>query len=238
MIIRLLKITFLLTLISSSAFGFSKETTEIKSQFTDEVFKVSVLSQSEAEELFAKFTKNSLMHFNLVSDGCYARAYLMIAAAQLKEVYMVKRVVEVINKTEATINITIPNQPWILRWYYHVAPMLYVRNENSNTIQEMIFDPSLFNRPITKNEFIEALSNNKRAKLDSFILPAYVSEKDQLSTNVNLRRLDNSMLIKLAEATEFAKTHGQYLEKTALYDGIQKKCYKGGFEMPIEDCTK
>ncbi len=215
---------------------YSSEVKTLKSDFTSDTFDVSILTEPELDELFKVFANNSLIPFDLLSDGCYARAYLMITSAKLRKIQLAKLVVEVKNPAQARILVTRPNIPWILRWNYHVAPIVFVRNSQTNLPEEKIIDPSLFNRPVSRSEFVAYLSIDPLVELDVFILSGYLSEKKQMMSDVNMETLDMMMLRNLNTAKDFAELHGSYFEKTAFLDQFNHKCYKGGLEVELSAC--
>ncbi len=209
------------------AFGYSSETLNVTSPFTHEVYKVSLLTTEESKELFNLFANKSLISFDLIHDGCYERAYLMITHAKLKKVEFGKTVVEVTNPHVAKIEVISPDVPWILRWNYHVAPYAFVKTPDGG-IQKLIFDPSLFDSPVTQDVFVKRMNQDPKLEIDVFDLPSYVIEKNQLNSEVNIERLDRAMMKNLSAARDMANLHGRYLEKTPLLDKDQNLCYKGG----------
>lgn len=224
-------------LLSYSAIVSATESKPVISQFTGEVFEVSILSQEKLDTLFEDLRTNQFIPFEVVSDGCYARTYLMIMTARLKNINLGKIVVDVKNKKEQVIEIPIPDHKWILRWYYHVAPMVFVRNESNGEIEERIIDPSLFNRPLSRKEFVDQMRLNPLVELDIFLLPPLVSDKNQLTADVNIEKLDRNMLINMKEAEVFATQFGRFLEKAPLLDRLQDKCFQGGLEIDRASCN-
>lgn len=224
----------------SFVFAYSTETKTVISPYTQESYEVSVLTRSDVDELFSRFVKNSLIPWEIVHDGCYERAYLMITQAKLKNVHMGKIVVQSLNPKVSVLEVkaselpnpvgvesTDPSLPWILRWQYHVAPYLFVKNE-SGQIKRFILDPSLFTIPVSEEIFVSKVSLDPNLDLDVFYLPSYVLTKDQINSKVNLERLDQAMLKGMDAARGFSREHGKYLEKTALLDSNQNLCYQGG----------
>lgn len=212
---------------SSTSFGYSEETKDVVSRFTNETYKVSVLTPDEANQLFKKFQTNSMIPYYLVSDGCYERAYQMTVLAKLKNVQMGKTVAEVLNPEVAVIEVPQKNNPWILRWQYHVAPYLFIRSAGG-VVEKHIFDPSLFEKPVTEIEFVKKLTQDSKVNLDVFDLPPYVLEKNQINADVDLRRYDSAMLQSMMAAKEKVEIYGVYFEKVPLLDLKQNKCYQGG----------
>jgi hypothetical protein len=233
-------IFFLSLTLSTLAFA---ETHKFKSEFTDEILEVSVLNPEELEKIFNYISNNSLIPFDTPVDGCAARAYLMITAAKLKSIHMAKIVADVTNRSKAKIEISNFDVPWIYRWDYHIAPFVFLKETPTSKIKPMVIDPSLFNRPVSKEEFIFYMSQNPsglepKVELDVFYLPPYVTTKDQLSKDVKLDKLDRAMMVQLQQVSESVEVYGKYLEKKPLLDSDQNKCYQGGLEIPLNKCTE
>lgn len=211
------------------------ETKRLTSQFTGEQFEISVLDEASAQDLFKKIKSNTSIPFEAIFDGCYARTYHMILYAQLKQIKMAKRVVEVQNPMNVMI-IPSDDMQWRLRWYYHVVPIVYVKLP-SGEIEERIIDPGLFDAPVSAESFFERLlAHSEDVGVDTFILPKYVTEKDEISWKINLRKLDQTMLAQQAQILDLYHKYGAYHEKGAYYDERQRSWFQGGW--PIQTAQK
>ncbi len=48
-----------------------------------------------------------------------------------------------------------------LRWWYHVAPFVYLRNKEGNGVSEIVFDKAHRDRPEPLNQWVQAISSEK-----------------------------------------------------------------------------
>lgn len=122
---------------------------------------VSVLSTTQADRLFTEFKSHTEIPFNYPPDGCYARATAMSKIAEEDKIEMGKvwatgylRV-----KTKSKYTPTI-------EWGYHVAPVVYVSDGGKPKL--MVFDPSLFDKPVTVDEWTAKMNvdGNPKPHLD------------------------------------------------------------------------
>ena len=86
--------------------------------------------------------------WNYKYDGCYARAHIMARRFEAQGIRVDK----------AWIKGDLYVEDTDITWNYHVAPLLYVEDEKGK-IQKMVIDPSIFDRPVTLEEW-----DNKIAK--------------------------------------------------------------------------
>ncbi len=220
---------FLFIFIFNISTLFAFETKTLTSEFTGENFNVSILNEEELGKLFEYLSTRSNIPFHVVQDGCFGRAYLMITAAGLKNISLAKRVFE--TRNNGVILIPSEDNKWRLRWYYHVAPLVYLRLESGEVVERVI-DPSLFNHPVSKEEFLDKLlSNSPGVEVDSFILPKFITAKDQFIQNINLRKLDQTMAASMSEVMSRHNKYGVYHEKAPLYDSKALKWFQGGWEV-------
>lgn len=129
---------------------------------------VTVISIQEANELFAELFSHREIPFNYPVDGCYARATAMTKVAEARNLEMGKAWVEGFLR----IKTQSPEYPEII-WPYHVAPFLFVKKENG-TIEKIIFDPSLFDRPVTLEKWTSVMktTGDPKAKIEKLYFSA------------------------------------------------------------------
>lgn len=109
--------------------------------------QISVIDNDKANELFRKFVQNKDIPFKYPIDGCYARAHEMARMAETEKVLMGKIF------AEGSLQVKTDFQKYpIVQWGWHVAPIAYVKKTNGQT-ELMVFDPSLFTRPISVDEW-------------------------------------------------------------------------------------
>ena len=139
--------------------GFAKEPSDPKA------IRISVIDEPAANKLFKKFTEAKHIPFRYPLEGCYARATEMAQIAEREKIEMGKVFVEgwLQAKTESEIY-------EYVQWGWHVAPVVYVKNKTSDKPVLMVFDPTLFNKPVTVDEWKEKMldrSNGFEPGIDS-----------------------------------------------------------------------
>jgi hypothetical protein len=82
--------------------------------------------------------------WNYKQDGCYARAHLMARRFEAEGIRVDKAWIK------GHLNILDPQNP--ISWNFHVAPLVYVQMPNGK-MEKMVIDPSLFDKPITLDEW-------------------------------------------------------------------------------------
>lgn len=205
------------------------KTIEMLSPYTGESYEVSILSEKELDEFFNFVATRSYIPFHVKWDGCFGRAYLMITVANRKNIELGKLVVDVINKDQEVIEVMSPDNKWKLRWYYHVAPYVYVEKDNGD-LELRIIDPSLFDRAVTRREFVDKLTtHNPAVEIEQVLIPKYVGSKTQKLANVNLAKLDRNMMASMAQITTQYKNTGSYHELKPVFDYERKEWFQGGW---------
>lgn len=217
--------------------ALNAKTIEMLSPYTGEQYKVSVLTESELNDFYQFVSTRSYIPYHVKWDGCFGRTYLMIIVGNRKNIEMGKLVVDVVNRESEVIEVMSPDHQWKLRWYYHVAPFVYVEKDSGH-LELRILDPSLFQRPVTRQEFVDKLTTtNPAVEIEQVLLPKYVGSKKQRLDQVNLSKLDRQMMASMAEITTQYGETGSYHEKKATYDSEKKMWFKGGWpvEAPITE---
>lgn len=111
-------------------------------------------SWDEALRLFDDVADMRNITFGYVSNGCYARAHLMCR-------YMVNKgylpgKVWLFEDTEA-LRIQMPDKTEPTRWCFHVAPTLDVDMGPPHGVRPMVFDPALFDGPVSPERWCEIM---------------------------------------------------------------------------------
>lgn len=124
---------------------------------------VSVIDKKTADNLFREFASDKEIPFKYPIDGCYARATAMNLIAEKEHIYMGRVYAEgkLQVKTDSAL------YP-LVQWLWHVAPVAFVQQPDGSH-KMMVFDPSLFNKPVTVNEWTFKMldrSKNYAARLD------------------------------------------------------------------------
>lgn len=120
---------------------------------------VSVIDEGKAADLFRSFKADPSYAWNYSQDGCYARAHKMAHAADQQGISFAKIVVE----GKLKVGPVGPTQPYPFRWQWHVAPVVYVKSvkDGKESVELMVIDPSIFQRPVPVAEWKEQLMQNE-----------------------------------------------------------------------------
>jgi len=107
------------------------------------------ISMDKARELFNNALKMKDIAFDYKQDGCYARAHLMARRFEAEGVR--------VDKAWIRGDLIVPDSKPAIEWNFHVAPMVYVE-EPKGQIKKIVIDPSLFDRPVTIEEWDKKIS--------------------------------------------------------------------------------
>lgn len=125
----------------------------VASSGAPESISISVISQEKAHSLFRSFAQNPDIPFKYLVEGCHARAHEMARMAESQKVIMGKIYVEG-DLQAKTASWKKPLQ----QWGWHVSTTVYVVKPDGSK-ELMVFDPSLFDRPVSveewKNKFMD-----------------------------------------------------------------------------------
>ncbi len=111
---------------------------------------ISVLSEREASNLFKEFKSDDSIPHKYYPTGCNDRATAMARIAEKKQIEMGKVYIHGMLRAKL---LGLPGH--IAMWGWHVAPVVYVMKNNKP--QLMVFDPSLFNGPVTQEKWEAAM---------------------------------------------------------------------------------
>lgn len=119
-----------------------------KNIYPDRVVNQTI-SLKKANELFKKAAARKDIAWKYKYDGCYARAHLM---ARMFEAEGVRT-----DKVWIKGDLYVPETD--IRWNFHVAPIVYV-DDGKGGNKKMVIDPSLFDKPVTVEEWDQRMSKN------------------------------------------------------------------------------
>lgn len=128
----------------------------IKKNFYPDQHTDKTISLKRATELFNKARAMDDIAWDYKQDGCYARAHLMARRFEDEGVR--------VDKVWIKGDLYVPEAN--ISWNFHVAPILYVEDEKG-IIRKMVIDPSLFDKPVTVEEWDQKIT--KRTKRGSVI---------------------------------------------------------------------
>jgi hypothetical protein len=132
---------------------FAQGETEVPSGFSvppGRPVPVSILSHERAYRLFHELSRAPNIPFQYPVNGCHARATAMAEIAGQQGIELIRIYAEGFLQAEA------PPPFRLLQWDMHVASAAMVINNGQ--IELMVFDPSLFDRPVTEQEWLARLS--------------------------------------------------------------------------------
>jgi hypothetical protein len=149
------------------------------------------LTELEARRLFNELAANKNIPFDYPVDCCYSRAHSMCRMIEQKNIVCQK--IWYFDKNFGTLAeqdslkpikadgtpVAFPGRHGFARhvaWVYHVAPTVKVVR-NDGTTQDMVMDPSLSNRPLTKSEWKQIQGNPPGAYEEETDSAAYFSNK-------------------------------------------------------------
>lgn len=121
-----------------------------KNLFPDKHIEQTI-SLEKANSLFKEAIEMKDIAWKYKQDGCYARAHLMAKRFEAEGVR--------VDKVWIKGDLYIPESKPLIQWSFHVAPIVYVKDTNGN-IQKMVIDPSLFERPVSVEEWDKNISKS------------------------------------------------------------------------------
>ena len=144
----------------------------------DPCVEASVLTPQELSKAFDFLAKIHEIPYDYPEDGCYARALEMARILERDGILSAKVIIEVPHTT--TVNASTgktefhstdgkilyaatKNSPkGYVEWIWHIAPVVYLNDGNQLT--PMILDPSLFEHPVTVDEWKTVMVTKERPK--------------------------------------------------------------------------
>ena len=124
----------------------------------DNISTKVALTISEALAFFDEIADDPQMAFNYMNEGCQARAQLMGKRAQEKNIPNIKRAWAF--GVGKSLKVTIPNDR-TYGWPHHVALAIPVQLDD-NSIEDLVFDPGIFDGPVTVKEWGETMRADPR----------------------------------------------------------------------------
>ncbi|MBK7890528.1 MAG: hypothetical protein IPJ84_06690 [Bdellovibrionales bacterium] len=131
---------------------------------------VSLVSTEKADHLFSEFKSHNEIPFEFLTDGCYARATAMAQIAEEQKIEMGR----IIATGKLVVETNDPDFDRV-EWQYHVATVLYVKGEKDDEPALMVFDPSLFDKPVPVPVWTARMIRSPNSRLDRI----YYSSKYQ-----------------------------------------------------------
>jgi hypothetical protein len=153
---------------------FNSNTTFYEKEITgamDQSFQLTLLTSDQADEIFS-YLKQLDLHYERVSEGCFARAHYI--TRELEEMGILSGKVFHIAPDGQTISYQGNQQSSNTKWDYHVAPFILVSGKGGK-IEKRVLDPSLFKKPVPIKKWIknQVIDNKPFSDKNLFIKPRF-----------------------------------------------------------------
>lgn len=139
----------------------TSELPEVKVQYlhTDEFGKLNgrLATNQELTAMIESFKDESRIPFGYITDGCYARAHLMDESFRQHGINFAKMFVRG--------DLAAANEHMEARWWYHVAPLVFVDDGQGNP-EAKIIDPGFSKTPMDPSEWVKAMNQGPSIKVD------------------------------------------------------------------------
>lgn len=119
--------------------------------------ELTVLSSDEAMNLFQTLKNDEENSFDSPIDACFARAHRMAQVMDERDIISGKAFVEG--------DIYVDTKFGELGWTYHAASLVMVKNKG--VLTPTVMDPTLFDKPVSYEEWKKILTKNSKSKLKS-----------------------------------------------------------------------
>lgn len=131
-----------------------------------------ILTRQELVREFEKLANDPRIPHEYIVDGCYARAHLMCETMRADDVNCAKMFVMVEDPYEGRLEAS--NKYMDAQWWYHVAPLAFATDPETNEVEAYVMDPALANRPLLAEEWVHAIwDEDDPIKLDVTRAPQY-----------------------------------------------------------------
>src|SRR5438105_3066697 len=119
------------------------------------------IPMERALEVFVDLASQRNIAFGYLEDGCHARAHLMVQ--RLLHLGLPPRKVWAFARSKADMLWVHPprKRESVVIWAFHVAPAIHVQDE-TGFVRDMVLEPALFDRPVTIDEWCDALHDTPR----------------------------------------------------------------------------
>ncbi|MFP4499058.1 MAG: protein-glutamine glutaminase family protein [Vulcanimicrobiota bacterium] len=123
--------------------------------------KGTVPSLEQVNSLFQKVASDKSIPWGYLKDGCFARAHV-VCDELLKQGYNCGKIYAIVAKSDKQGDplgrFVAGNQYMKGKWWYHVGALVFAYDKN-NSIEGYVIDPSVSDKPITPDKWIESFWN-------------------------------------------------------------------------------
>ncbi|MFA5507101.1 MAG: protein-glutamine glutaminase family protein [Vulcanimicrobiota bacterium] len=139
----------------------SQELPEVKIEYlhTDPFSRLNgrLATNQELTAMIESFQDESGIPFGYIKDGCYARAHLMDESFRQHGLNYAKMFVRG--------DLAASNRHMEARWWYHVAPLVFVDDGQGNP-EAKIIDPGFSKTPMDPSEWVKAMNQGPSIQVD------------------------------------------------------------------------
>lgn len=156
----------------------------------------------ELREAFAAIKEDKTIPWEHISDGCYARAHTVCEKLLRDGIGCEKLFVTVPDGSNGYLKAK--NRFQDAEWWYHVAPLIFARNENTGKTEAFVIDLAVNDKkPIKADEWIKHF-RDRDIQINCYVTPADVYDGDECSPSggsaqFSFEKFGNN--IKSAEST-------------------------------------
>jgi hypothetical protein len=110
------------------------------------------VTHEQATWLFAQMAGQKDIAFRFPTDGCYARAHLMVQRMQKEGVFCLGKVWAFAHSDKKLLTVVAPPPYKVVRWDWHVAPTVRVKDW-TGSVRPYVIDPSLCKGPVPVDQW-------------------------------------------------------------------------------------
>ncbi len=186
-------------------------------------------SPAELSKLTSAFYDSSKIPFEYIKDGCYARAHLMCESLRQHG----------INHSKVFVfgSLGAKNDVQDAKWWYHVAPMVFVQDPESGAVDARVIDPGLSREPMSVADWVQAVNRGGSVRLDLTRAEQYTPRERSgvpLSFEQNLGAAQNTLINYANALTMLAPEREGPVRGGNLADG-QAELFPEGLPAPPPD---
>jgi hypothetical protein len=157
--------------------------------------EANYLTLDEAQELFKKAASMEDIPFGYKYDGCYARAHVMARRFEAMGVPT--------EKVWIKGDLSVPGTD--IRWNFHVAPVITVKDPVDGKPKKYVIDPSLLDKAVPLDDWVNTMKPNVKGPIVKTSYPFPVNAAMMERTAVALSSSEPYLPMEAMNTTEEAK---------------------------------
>lgn len=128
---------------------------------------------TELNAEFKKLAADKTIPFEYIIDGCYARAHLMCDTMHKDGINSAK-IFTMVENPQGDDMLKASNKFMNATWWYHVAPLSFAKDPETNEVKGFVMDPSMADHPLQPKEWVRAMWDaQSNIKIDVTRSPQY-----------------------------------------------------------------